>query len=73
MTFTLPDGAVIEVTVSDQHTGPGRQYGQRCGSAVWWRQPGESWVISKHRHLYKIMEWIELSESFADFIEGEMA
>ena len=66
----LPDGTLIEATVSDTHTGPGRQ-GQRLGSGIWYRANGGEWVLSSHRHMHKIMEWVALSENLADFLSGE--
>jgi hypothetical protein len=71
MTYTLPDGTVIEVTGSDGYSGPNVVYGQRVGSALWWRRPGELWVRSKWRTMHKLVEWISLCENMADFLEGE--
>lgn len=69
--YRLPDGTVIEITRSDANTGPNREYGQRCGSAIWWRRPGDLWVQSRWRAMHRLVEWIALCEDMDDFLEGE--
>ncbi len=69
--YTLPDGTVIEITHSDSYSGPGVTYGQRVGSAWWYRVNGGEWKITSNefRHLHKLHEWIFLCENLTDFIE----
>lgn len=75
LTHRLPDGTVIDVTMSDGYSGPnGRQGCQRTSMNVaWYRVNGGDWSQSAHRTMHKLREWILLSEDLADFEEGETA
>jgi hypothetical protein len=67
----LPDGTVIEVTGSDAYSGPNVEYGQRCGTAYWWRIGDQKWVRSNFRTMHRLVEWISLCETVQDFYDGE--
>jgi hypothetical protein len=71
MKYELPDGTRIEIIASDAYSGPAVEYGQRCGSAEWYRINGGEWIKSQHRTRWRLVEWISLSENLADFLEGE--
>lgn len=70
-TTILPDGTVLDITVSDLHTGPGKEGGQRVGSGQWYRINGGEWILSNHRTMHRMFEWVELSENVKEFLEGE--
>lgn len=79
MTFTLPDGVVVEYVVADSYGGPNNCYSRQNvnSQCVWWRcaETDEcsamSWERSSHRNLCRFMDWILMCESFSDFLEGE--
>lgn len=72
-THTLPDGTVINTAMSDTYSGPSGLPGcQRTSMNVpWYRVNGGDWTPSAHRHMHKLKEWILLSETISDFMEGE--
>lgn len=71
-TFILPDGTVIEWASTGKVNGPLQVGGLNFGTNYsYYRVNGGEWHRSELRTLNHFAEWCAMSQSLADFREGE--
>ena len=67
-TKTYADGSVVDIAVSDTHSGPGRS-GQRVGTGIWYRIDSGEWARIDYRTTHRLVDALAASESANDLLE----
>ena len=73
--LTLPDGAVIELSGGDAHSGPGDCFSRLHvnTNVVWCRINGGVWMRIQQRSMHQAATMIELCENVRDVVESVLA